>query len=101
METNRKQNIKDLIHSKLEECYEGLGTNAITDYVFLLVCKRRKSKEELVENLTEILESETEPFVDWLMETRKPKKVKCKFWPNCDKGSACEYFHPSEQVFPN
>lgn len=93
--------LKQQISEKLLELGEIYQTEEIVEYIHFLAQKYSK-KNHLIQRLSEFFGESTEQFVDWLLHTANParKKLKCRYFPDCSRGAACEFFHPSELVTP-
>lgn len=89
--------------TKLEEYGEAISNEDVNDYIFFLVSRLKKTREELFVNLEVFFEDQTDEFVSWLWaSTHSEKLIRCRFFPAC-KDSNCGFFHPTQKCkrYPN
>ncbi|OMJ74216.1 hypothetical protein SteCoe_1758 [Stentor coeruleus] len=93
---------KNKLRVKLEEYGEVYANQDIIKYIYLLVITRKKGKDELLQDLEEFFEEQTEDFVSWVFTQKEEKNIRCRFFPHCTNPN-CPFVHPTEKCayFPN
>ena len=93
---------KQKLNEKLGEYGDEINNEDVFNYIYFLVYQRKKTKEDLLNDLNIFFQDKTQDFVYWTSSSRyhQEKPVKCRFFPNCTN-SNCVYFHPTQKVIFN